>query len=126
MLGLWLGLSGCSNLQLQQKQAPIVVASFGSIDTIDPAQATTTAAIQLLSSLGDPLYGISADGQIEPRLAIALPQISNQGLRAVIQLRKGVIFMAGPQLKPEERLFIWGGLKGMQKLIKWVEIASQR
>ena len=105
LLGLWLGLSGCSNLQLQQKQAPIVVASFGSIDTIDPAQATTTAAIQLLSSLGDPLYGISADGQIEPRLALALPQISNQGLKAVIQLRKGVIFHDGTAFNAEAMAF---------------------
>ncbi|MFS6819019.1 hypothetical protein AAF134_07145 [Synechococcus lacustris Tous-12m] len=50
-LSLFLGLAGCAK---KQEHPPLVVASYGSIDTIDPAQATTSSAMQLIAALGDP------------------------------------------------------------------------
>lgn len=101
-LSLFLGLAGCAK---KQEHAPLVVASYGSIDTIDPAQATTSSAMQLIAALGDPLYGINASGQIEPRLAAAMPELSNRGLRAVIRLRQGVNFHDGSVFNAEAMAF---------------------
>ena len=40
----------------------IAVASAGRISSLDPAQASTLSAIQLISALGDPLYGAEGAG----------------------------------------------------------------
>jgi peptide/nickel transport system substrate-binding protein len=104
LMGLSICLTGCNQFRLQQ-QFPLVVASYGSIETIDPAQATSSNAIQLLSALGDTLYGISSKGKIEPKLALALPEVSNQGLKAVIKLRRNVIFHDGTPFNAEAMAF---------------------
>jgi peptide/nickel transport system substrate-binding protein len=103
-LGLAASLAGCADASRSDKSL-VVVASYGSIDTIDPAQATTVSALQLLSALGDPLYAINADGQIEPRLARALPELSGDGLRAVIPLRRDVLFHDGSRFDAEAMAF---------------------
>jgi len=73
----------------------IIVANKSRIDSLDPAKASRMGQMQVLSALGDPLYAIAADGRIEPRLATALPQLSPDGLRASIPLRRGVTFHDG-------------------------------
>ena len=65
---------------------PLVVGSSGTINTVDPAQATRVMEVQLISALGDRLYAINAQGEVVPRLATALPQLSSDGLSAVIPL----------------------------------------
>jgi peptide/nickel transport system substrate-binding protein len=82
-----------------------VVATSGTIDTTDPAQATTVSGLLLLSALGDPLYAINAGGKIEPRLATALPSLSADGLRAEIPLRQGVRFHDGSSFDAEAMAF---------------------
>jgi len=73
----------------------LVVATKSRIDSLDPAQASRIGQMQVLSGLGDPLYAISAEGRIEPRLATALPILSRDGLKARIPLRQGVLFHDG-------------------------------
>jgi len=73
----------------------LIVASRNRIDTVDPAGASTIGAMQLLSAIGDPLYAVRSDGSIEPRLAVALPRTSADGLRVVVPLRRGVRFHDG-------------------------------
>ena len=68
----------------------LIVASKARIDSLDPVQASRSGQLQVLSALGDPLYAITADGAIEPRLASGPPVLSADGLRARIPLRKGV------------------------------------
>jgi peptide/nickel transport system substrate-binding protein len=73
----------------------LVVASRNRVDTVDPAGAFTFGAMQLLSALGDPLYAVSDTGELEPRLALAPPQLSADGRTATIPLRRGVRFHDG-------------------------------
>jgi peptide/nickel transport system substrate-binding protein len=73
----------------------LIVASKARIDSLDPAQASRSGQMQVLSALGDPLYAITADGAIEPRLASGPPVLSADGLRARIPLRQGVRFHDG-------------------------------
>ena len=70
----------------------LTVASAGRISSLDPAQASTVSAIQLLSALGDPLYSLGQSGELEPRLASAAPIVSDDGLTVTIPLRKDVVF----------------------------------
>ncbi len=89
---LLLALTAC-----QSAKAPgtLIVATKSRIASLDPAKASRIGEQQLLSALGDPLYAITADGRLEPRLATALPQLSPDGLRATIPLRRGVRFHDG-------------------------------
>jgi SAM-dependent methyltransferase len=73
----------------------LIVATKSRIVSLDPAKASRIGEQQLLSALGDPLYAIAADGRLEPRLASGLPQLSADGLRARIPLRRGVRFHDG-------------------------------
>lgn len=75
--------------------ASLIVASKSRIDSLDPAQASRSGQLQVLSALGDPLYAITAEGRLEPRLASGPPQLSADGLRALIPLRRGVRFHDG-------------------------------
>ncbi|KEF40754.1 MAG: ABC transporter substrate-binding protein [Cyanobium sp. CACIAM 14] len=85
-------LAGC---QPQRPGASLIVASKSRIDSLDPAQASRIGVMQVLSGLGDPLYAIGSDGRLEPRLATALPSLSDDGLRARVPLRRGVLFHDG-------------------------------
>jgi peptide/nickel transport system substrate-binding protein len=96
--GLALGVSlfGCRPPTPPQASNRLVVASKNRIDTVDPAGAYTFGAMQVLSAIGDPLYAINSRGQLEPRLAVALPQLSADGLTARVELRQGVRFDGTP------------------------------
>ena len=73
----------------------LVVASKNRIDTADPAGSYSIGAIQLLSAIGDTLYTIDAGGQVRPKLAASLPQVSADGLTVRVPLRQGVLFHDG-------------------------------
>jgi peptide/nickel transport system substrate-binding protein len=89
---LLLVLSAC---QSAKPPGTLIVATKSRIASLDPAKAFRIGEQQLLSAIGDPLYAIRADGRLEPRLATALPQLSADGLRATIRLRRGVRFHDG-------------------------------
>ena len=105
-LGLGLLLSSCreprsSNGGIKR----LVVASKNRVDTVDPAGGYTFGAMQLLSAIGDPLYAINARGQLEPRLALAPPQVSADGLTARVELRQGVRFHDGTPFNAAAMVF---------------------
>jgi len=85
-------LAGC---QPQHPQQRLVVASKNRIDSIDPAAAYSVGAMQVLSGIGDTLYRIDADGRLHPSLAVGWPQLSADGLRARVRLRRDVRFHDG-------------------------------
>ncbi len=79
----------------QRKDKGIIIASNGKVESLDPAQANKLLAIQLISALGDTLYRMNAKGDLEPRLALAKPIISSDGLTISIPLREDVLFHDG-------------------------------
>lgn len=83
----------------------LIVASAGKIKSLDPAQASTFDVLQLLSALGDPLYSLNRDGQLQPRLASALPSIADQGLTVSIPLRQDVLFHDGTRFDAKAMAF---------------------
>ena len=103
-LAAGLALSGCRP-EHEASANRLVVASKNRIDTVDPGGAYTFGAMQLLSAIGDPLYAINAAGQLEPRLAVALPQLSADGLKAQVQLRQGVSFHDGTPFNAAAMVF---------------------
>lgn len=103
-LAAGLALSGCRPKQ-EAAANRLVVASKNRIDTVDPGGAYTFGAMQLLSAIGDTLYAFNAAGQLEPRLAVALPQLSADGLKAQVQLRQGVRFHDGTPFNAAAMVF---------------------
>ncbi|WP_254940382.1 ABC transporter substrate-binding protein [Cyanobium sp. Morenito 9A2] len=99
---LLLPLAAC---QIPRQSGRLVVASKNRIDSVDPAQAYSFGAMQLLSALGDPLYAIDEQGQIVPRLATALPRLSADRLTAWVPLRQGVHFHDGSRFDAAAMVF---------------------
>ena len=83
----------------------LIVAGAGRITSVDPSQASTFQAIQLISTLGDPLYRINRDGKLIPVLASQQPQKSKDGLSLYISLRKNVLFHDGTPFNAEAMVF---------------------
>ncbi len=103
-LAAGLALSGCRPKQ-EASANRLVVASKNRIDTVDPGGAYTFGAMQLLSAIGDTLYAINTAGQLEPRLAVGLPKLSADGLKAQVQLRQGVRFHDGTPFNAAAMVF---------------------
>lgn len=99
---LLLALTAC---QSARPPGTLIVATKSRIESLDPAKASRIGEQQLLSALGDPLYAIAPDGRLEPRLATALPQLSPDGLRARIPLRRGVRFHDGTPFDAASMVF---------------------
>ena len=103
-LAAGLALSGCRPKQ-EASANRLVIASKNRIDTVDPGGAYTFGAMQLLSAIGDTLYSINTAGQLEPRLAVGLPKLSADGLKAQVQLRQGVRFHDGTPFNAAAMVF---------------------
>lgn len=83
---------GC---QPPHPQGQLVVANKSALESVDPVDVFSFAGTQLLSAVGDSLYAADSRGELQPRLATALPQFSADGLTARIPLRQGVRFHDG-------------------------------
>jgi peptide/nickel transport system substrate-binding protein len=103
-LAAGLALSSCRPKQ-EASANRLVIASKNRIDTVDPGGAYTFGAMQLLSAIGDTLYSINTAGQLEPRLAVGLPKLSADGLKAQVQLRQGVRFHDGTPFNAAAMVF---------------------
>jgi peptide/nickel transport system substrate-binding protein len=74
----------------------ITLGTTATISTIDPADAYSVFAGNLLYNLGERLYTYQlGTNDLQPQLATALPQVSPDGLTYKIPLRKGVVFHDG-------------------------------
>ena len=82
-----------------------IVASAGKITSLDAAQANTFHTLQLLSALGDTLYRINEDGDLQPSLAKEQPKVTNNGLTISIPLRDDVLFHDGTRFDSEAMAF---------------------
>ena len=81
------------------------MASNSRIQSLDPVQAVTSGSMQVLSAIGDPLYRVTVEGTIEPRLAAAMPILSPDGLVARIPLRQNVRFHDDTRFDAEAMVF---------------------
>jgi peptide/nickel transport system substrate-binding protein len=74
----------------------ITLGTTATISTIDPADAYTIFAGNLLYNLGDRLYSYKlGTTELQPQLAAALPKVSPDGLTYTIPTRQGVVFHDG-------------------------------
>ena len=101
-LAIYFFSSSCSS---RTERSRIVVAGAGKISSLDPAQASTFHAIQLISALGDTLYKFNNDGSISPQLARDFPSKSADGKTIFIPLRDDVYFHDGTKLNSKSMAF---------------------
>jgi len=74
-------------------------AMDGAPDSLDPAQASSVYANQIVVNLYDTLYRykyLARPYELQPNLAAAMPAISDDGLRLTIPIKKDVYFIDDP------------------------------
>ncbi len=74
-------------------------AMDGAPSSLDPAQATSIYANFVVVNLYDTLYRykyLARPYQLQPNLATAMPEVSEDGLRVTIRIKKGVFFIDDP------------------------------
>lgn len=84
----------------------ILIGTTAKVSTLDPADAYTVFAGNVLMALGDRLYTYKpGTTELQPQLATALPQVSADGLTYRIPLRQGVVFHDGTPFDAEAMAF---------------------
>ncbi len=78
------------------------VAITGDPPTLDPHTSTAVIVLEITSHIAEYLYARDADGQVQPMLAAALPEISADGRTYTIALREGVPFHDGQILDADD------------------------
>ena len=74
-------------------------AMDGAPGSLDPAQAASLYANFIVVNLYDTLYRykyLARPYQLQPNLAAAMPEISEDGLQVTIRIKEGVYFMDDP------------------------------
>ena len=93
---------GCGQAPAPNNGVPAKIyrhAMDGAPGSLDPAQAASIYANYVVINLYDTLYRykyLARPYQLQPNLATALPEISADGLRLTIQIKKGVFFIDDP------------------------------
>jgi len=93
-----LGLGGCGESG-PDNNAPVKIyrhALDGAPGSLDPAQAASLYDNFLVVNLYDTLYRykyLARPYELKPNLAVALPEVSEDGLRLTIRIKKGVHFI---------------------------------
>lgn len=75
------------------------VAITSDPPTLDPHISTAAITVEISSHILEPLYGRDADGIVQPMLAAAMPEVSDDGLTYTIPIREGVKFHDGSTLE---------------------------
>ncbi|TAF53189.1 MAG: peptide ABC transporter substrate-binding protein [Oscillatoriales cyanobacterium] len=104
---LTIGLSACTAPEAPSDRGDrIEIGTTSTVVTLDPADAYDQASNVAIYNLGDRLYRYQANSTaIEPSLATALPQISDDGLTYTIPIRQGVSFHDGTDFNAEAMAF---------------------
>lgn len=95
-------VAGCGEPPATNGSAPAKIyrhAMDGAPGSLDPAQAASIYANFLVVNLYDTLYRykyLARPYQLQPNLATALPEVSDDGLSLTIHIRKGVYFIDDP------------------------------
>ncbi|WP_376870326.1 ABC transporter substrate-binding protein [Albirhodobacter sp. R86504] len=75
----------------------------GSTDSLDPALASNAVTFHVMRTLGEPLVDVTADGQLEMRLAASV-ESSEDAKTWRFQIRQGVEFHTGAPVTPADVL----------------------
>jgi peptide/nickel transport system substrate-binding protein len=79
----------------------LVISMFEDADKLDPTFGGTAGGREIFFNMCEPLYDLTADGTIVPRLAAAVPQFSPDGLTVTIPIRQNVRFNDGTPMDAE-------------------------
>ncbi len=105
--GLSLLVGACSSSPAPNSAAAsktggtLTVALPNAADALDPTTDTTFVGRIIFANMCLGLYGINAQEQVTPRLAAAMPTISDGGLLYTIHVRPGVKFNDGTALNAQ-------------------------
>src|SRR5262245_45998987 len=73
----------------------LTVAIPNNPTTLDPTAQANHDALVITQSIFENLVEVDHDGNLQPQLAVALPQVSADRLEYVFDLRPGVTFQNG-------------------------------
>ncbi len=105
LLGGSLGVLAASAFPLGAAAAAgktLTVALPNNPTTLDPTTQANHDAMVVTQSIFENLVEVDADGALKPQLAVALPEVSADGLQYVFQLRENVKFHNGKVLDAED------------------------
>ena len=95
-------LGGCGQPPATDTRQPSKIyrhAMDGAPGSLDPAQAASIYADLIVVNLYDTLYRykyLARPYQLQPNLAAAMPEVSEDGLQMSIRIKKGVFFIDDP------------------------------
>ncbi len=98
-------LGGCGEPPATDSGKPVKIyrhAMDGAPGSLDPAQAASIYANFVVVNLYDTLYRykyLARPYQLQPNLAAAMPEVSEDGLTVTIRIKKGVYFSDDPAFK---------------------------
>jgi len=91
---------------VNSRENTITVGTILKPRTIDPADSYEAAGLMIIYNLGETLYTYKlGTTELEPRLAIAFPKISEDGLIYTIPIRQGVKFHDGTAFNAQAMAF---------------------
>lgn len=103
MKSLWLLLfvAGVAHAESRPRYSGTVEGSLlGAPASFDPIAARTHAETTIVELVFDTLYRVSADGAVQPDLAVGVPVLDEKQTTVRIAIRKGVRFHDGTPLTP--------------------------
>jgi peptide/nickel transport system substrate-binding protein len=75
--------------------AEVTVGQLEDADALDPSLGGTIGGREIFANMCQKLYDINEHGEVVPQLAVALPEVSADGMTATVKLRQGVKFNDG-------------------------------
>src|SRR5665647_2934401 len=97
-------------------KSPLNLAMIGEPPSLDPMASTADLVTIIMQHVYEPLYTFDANSKIVPMLAEGLPEVSADGKRYSITLRKGVQLHNGRELNAEDV---------MASLKRWMEMSPR-
>lgn len=102
--------------QSQPARGALNLAMVAEPQTLDPMASTADLVATIMQHVYEPLYTFDGKWNIVPLLAENLPQVSKDGLRYEIALRKGVMLHNGRELNAADVV---------ASLQRWMEMAPR-